>query len=523
MKRVILFSIVFNLLSHNSQAQVTWADQAAAVFYTNCTKCHNPNGVAPNSFLTYPETVAYAPLIQTYVTDNIMPPWSADTAFQHFSQERVLTQAQRDIILDWINDGTLSGDLNQAPPPPVYNNNQQLPGTPDLVINAPNYMSKATSQSDDYVCFVIPSGLLQDKKIKAFEIIPGNLETVHHCLVYKDPGNTATTDTIGGDCAGPSSGDLMGGYTPGATPVIFPATDNFASGIILEAGSDIILAMHYPEGSYGTFDQTKVNFYFYDEPTPNFRQIYASPILQNWTFDIPANSIDTVVASFNNTVSDFTLLSVFPHMHLVGKHIESYALSPSNDTIPFIRIPHWDFEWQDFYWFEYMKKIPLGSQIYGMGIYDNTVNNEHNPNSPPQHIYPGLNTSDEMFLIYFHFMAYEQGDEYINVDSLTDQFLSAKTILNPVQSILTAYPNPFHENTQISFDLDEPKYVRIYIYDTQGKLVNKLFEGEKMSGKHHVQWNGENLAGNHVNSGVYFYSVGIGGQLLNGKLIYYNK
>ncbi|MFD1551102.1 hypothetical protein DNU06_04110 [Putridiphycobacter roseus] len=522
MKRVILLSFLW-LLLHNSHAQVTWADQAAAVFYANCTQCHNPNGVAPNSFLTYATTANYAPLIQAYVSNNMMPPWSADTSFQHYSQERVLTQTDRDIILDWVMDGSLSGDLNQAPPPPVYNNNQQLPGAPDLVINAPTYMSKATNLSDDYVCFVIPSGLLQDKKIKAFEIIPGNLETVHHCLVYKDSSNSATTDSVGGNCGGPSAGELMGAYTPGSTPIIFPATNNFASGMILEAGADIILAMHYPEGSYGTYDQTKVHFYFYDEPTPNFRKIFASPILQNWSFNIAANSIDTVEATFNGVVSNFTLLSVFPHMHLVGKQIESYAIAPNNDTIPFIRIPHWDFEWQDFYWFEYMKKIPFGAQLYARGIYDNTVNNEHNPNSPPQNINPGLNTSDEMFLVYFHFMVYAPGDEYINVDSLTNQFLSKSVVLESKSSNITAFPNPFHDFTQIAFTLNEPKYVSLYIYDLQGKLVKNLFEGNKLSGSHQIAWHGKNEMGTAVSSGIYFYSIRIDGQLFNGKLIYQNN
>jgi len=429
--KTLFLCVICICLYTEVNAQITWADDAAEVIYNNCTSCHNPNGIGPASFLTYADAYAAAPSIQSYVMASIMPPWTADSSFQHYSQERILTQAERDIIINWVGGGSLPGDLNQAPPPPIYNNSQQLQGVPDLVIEAPLYMSKATNTSDDYVCFAIPTGLLADKKVKAFEVIPGNLETLHHCLVYADPSASSVTDTVGGDCGGPSNADLMGGYTPGATPVVFPATDDFATGMILEAGSNIVLAMHYPEGSYGTFDQTKVNIYFYDEPTPNFREINANPILQNWTFNIQANTIDTVEASFNGVINNFTLLSVFPHMHLVGESIESYALTPQNDTIPFVRIPHWDFEWQDFYWFEYMKKIPFGSEMYARGIYDNTSNNSHNPNSPPQNITAGLNTSDEMFLVYFHYMVYQPGDEFINVDSLTTAFLSVNS--TPIQ------------------------------------------------------------------------------------------
>ena len=126
-------------------AQVTWADQAAQVFYDRCTECHNTEGIGPMSLIEYAEAQTYGPLIQSLVQNGVMPPWTADTAYIHYSQERVLTQNERDIILDWISDGMQEGDPAQTPPPPVYNGGQLLPGVPDMVISAPNYMSKALS------------------------------------------------------------------------------------------------------------------------------------------------------------------------------------------------------------------------------------------------------------------------------------------------------------------------------------------------------------------------------------------
>ena len=517
MKQIIILSFTL-LFGQSIIAQTTWAGGAAEVLYNNCTSCHNPNGIAPNSLMTFNEAQTYAPLIQSYVMNDIMPPWTADTSYQHFSQERVMTQSEKDILLNWISDGSLSGDLTQAPAPPVYNGSQQLSGVPDLVITAPNYMSKATSESDDYVCFVIPSTLTQNKKIRAIEVIPGNLNTLHHCLVYNDPSLANTTDTIGGNCGGPVAGDLMMGYTPGATPTIFPASINFNSGMILEAGTDIILAMHYPEGSYGTYDQTKVNFYFYDEPVPNFREIAAAPLIQDWGFTINANELDSVEVIYSNIPADFTLLSVFPHMHLIGEKIESHAITPSNEIIPFIRIPHWDFEWQDFYWFEYMKKIPANSQIYGKGVYNNTANNVHNPFDPPQDISAGLNTTDEMFLIYYHYMLYQTGDETINIDSLTTIFLNVqdKAVMN---SKITTFPNPFTETIALNFNLNQSSFVSLSIFDLQGRLIQKLNHNVLPSGEHNLIWNGKNNSQQSVKSGVYFYSLVIDGIHYSGKLI----
>ncbi len=517
MRKILFLGLFLGSMVHLT-AQTTWSEHAAEVLYNNCTSCHNANGIAPMSLMTYSEASAYAPLILSYVTNGIMPPWTADTSYQHFSQERILTQQERDILINWVNDGALEGDNTLAPPPPVYNGAQQLSGVPDLVIQSPNYMSKASPFGDDYVCFVIPSGLTQNKKIKAIEVIPGNYATVHHCLVYKDTTHANVTDTTGSDCGGPVAGDLMMGYTPGASPTIFPSSDDFSAGIVLEAGSDIIMAMHFPEGSYGTYDQTTVNFYFYDDNVPQFREIFAAPIIQDWSFNIPANQIDTVTNTFSSIGSDFTLLSVFPHMHLIGKHIESYATTPTNDTVPFIRIPHWDFEWQDFYWFRYPKKIVAGSQIHGVGIYDNTSNNPHNPNNPPIDIGAGLNTTDEMFLIYFHFMAYQAGDENINVDSLTNLFLSAHNdeLLN---SEIAVYPNPFSENTSINFALNNSAYTSVFIYDMQGRIVNKLWQGNMQAGKQQVIWNGSNQNGTKVQQGIYFYSILIDGKHFSGKIV----
>lgn len=498
-------------------AQVTWADQAAQVFYDRCTECHNTEGIGPMSLIEYAEAQTYGPLIQSLVQNGVMPPWTADTAYIHYSQERVLTQNERDIILDWISDGMQEGDPAQTPPPPVYNGGQLLPGVPDMVISAPNYMSKATSTSDDYVCFVIPTGLTEARKVKAFEVIPGNRQVVHHCLVYSDDSGWLTTDTSGG-CAGPPTSDLMGGYTPGSTPMIFPSTNDFSSGMILPVGGDIVMAMHYPAGSYGEWDQTKINFYFYDEPVANFREVSCEPIVQEWSFNIAANTFDSVEVVTSGLPIDYTLMSVFPHMHLLGDYIESWGVTPGNDTLPFSRIPQWDFDWQDFYWFEYMQKIPAGTTIHGKGVYNNTVTNPHNPNNPPQDVGAGLNTSDEMFLIYFHYMDYMAGDENINVDSLTNEFLSTPE-KELEASFIQTYPNPFNTSTTIAYALAKQAFVNLYIYDMQGRLVNILQRGNQQAGTHKLEWDGTNDSGAEVRRGVYFYSITIDGVAYSGKLM----
>ncbi len=504
-----------------AKAQLTWSDDVAEVFYQNCTYCHNPSGIAPFSLVNYQDAYDFRLSISPAVANGIMPPWKADSSYQRYSHERILSATEKSTILDWIAQGAPEGNASNTPPPPVYNNEGFLTQTPDLELQLPTYTSTATAIHDDYVCFAVPTGLLTNKKIRAFEVIPGNTSIVHHALVYVDKSGTYPTDTTSGDCNGPSdenTTDLLGGYTPGALPTVFPGQGNVNFGYTIEPGANIVLAMHYPEGSAGLKDSTKIRFFFYDDAV-SIREVKSAPVLQNWNFTIPADSISPVSDTYDLPI-DVSLLSVFPHMHLLGKTIESFATTPTNDTIPLVRINHWDFDWQEFLFFEYIKKIPANSTLYGNATYDNTTNNHHNPNNPPADVSAGLNTSDEMFLIYFHFSFYQSGDENLNLDSLTQEFYAVQVEEYNKESEIKVYPNPFAGNTTIEFSANKTTTASVYIYDISGRLVTKLLDKEQVSkGITSLTWNGNNSKGAKAPAGIYFYSILKDGEYFSGKIM----
>ena len=106
-------------------------------------------------------------------------------------------------------------------------------------------------------------------------------------------------------------------------------------------------------------------------------------------------------------------------MHLLGKSFWAYALTPSKDTIRLIRIPKWDFNWQNFYTYKHMLKIPAGSTIYIEGVFDNTADNPYNPNHPPKEVKDNqgsMRTTDEMFQFIITYLPYEEGDENISLE-----------------------------------------------------------------------------------------------------------
>ena len=69
------------------------------------------------------------------------------------------------------------------------------------------------------------------------------------------------------------------------------------------------------------------------------------------------------------------------------------------------------------------------------------------------------------------------------------------------------YPNPFNPTTFIKFDLARAGHASLMIYDVNGRLIRTLVDGELQMGRHSVQWDGKDDAGQVVPSGTYFYKL----------------
>ena len=70
--------------------------------------------------------------------------------------------------------------------------------------------------------------------------------------------------------------------------------------------------------------------------------------------------------------------------------------------------------------------------------------------------------------------------------------------------LLNNYPNPFNSSTMIRFTVPMQAFVRLDIYDLQGRLVSNLAAREFVSGNHVQSWNGKNDHGELMPSGVYY-------------------
>jgi hypothetical protein len=117
--------------------------------------------------------------------------------------------------------------------------------------------------------------------------------------------------------------------------------------------------------------------------------------------------------------SDISIISVNPHMHLLGTTFKAFAVPPTGDTIPLVYIPRWDFRWQYTYVFRKPQHIPAGSVVWAFGTFDNRASNPRNPFSPPHDFNESnssMKTTDEMFQLIFQYLPYQDGDEHIDLE-----------------------------------------------------------------------------------------------------------
>lgn len=399
----------------------TWSAEVAPILFKNCTSCHREQGIAPFSLTTYGAAAEVADFIADAVTHRVMPPYPADISYRRYAHERTLTDAEIATIKAWADAGAPSGDLSTAPDPPTYNDGPRLQ-MPDLTLTMPTYTSTAKN-ADVYRCFTIPTNEPADRYVDMVEVVPGNASIVHHVLVYVDTTDVSerldATDPepgypgFGG--VGSESAELIGVWAPGGEPFSFPR----GFGLRLPKGSRIILQVHYPRGTQGETDATSLRLRF--SKALIVRPVLISPVLNqgnmlNGPLRIPANTIRTFQQRYTVPI-DASVFAVAPHMHLIGKSTKVWAMTPANDSIPLISIPHWDFHWQMAYTFPTLLKIPQGTQLRSEVTYDNTSANEHNPSDPPKDVRQGEATTDEMILTFFFYTIYMPGDENIRLDT----------------------------------------------------------------------------------------------------------
>ena len=74
-------------------------------------------------------------------------------------------------------------------------------------------------------------------------------------------------------------------------------------------------------------------------------------------------------------------------------------------------------------------------------------------------------------------------------------------------TLLQNYPNPFNAETIIEYSVPQMSYISIKIFNLLGQEVATLVENVQSPGWYFVKWDGRDMFGRYVASGIYIYSI----------------
>ncbi|MCC6590841.1 MAG: thiol-disulfide isomerase [Bryobacterales bacterium] len=382
-------------------ADVTFYKDVLPVLQKNCQACHRPGEAAPMTFMSYQDTRPWAKAIKQAVLSQKMPPWFADPSVGKFHNARILTPADKSVLIEWANTGAAPGDSNQAPAPMTWAEGWSV-GTPDVIYQLPEAYSVPASGTVEYTYFIVPTGFTEDKWVTAAEARPGTRAQVHHIIAFvREPGSKWMREYPVGKAFVPKKsngesggGAFLTGYAPGAMPEKLEP----GQAKLIKAGSDIVFQMHYTANGKPASDVSRVGIVFAKEaPTQRVVTLAA----QDRKFVIPAGASNHRVDGAMTLHADSDLMALFPHMHVRGKAFEMRAVYPSGESEVLLKVPAYDFNWQLSYRLEQPKKLPKGTRIEATGWFDNSPNNKSNPD-PTKEVRWGDQSWEEMMIGFFN-------------------------------------------------------------------------------------------------------------------------
>ncbi|MBN1348304.1 T9SS type A sorting domain-containing protein [candidate division KSB1 bacterium] len=108
--------------------------------------------------------------------------------------------------------------------------------------------------------------------------------------------------------------------------------------------------------------------------------------------------------------------------------------------------------------------------------------------------------------------AYAPGDGDIPEGLIVDKITSVESengMSVEKFALMQNYPNPFNPATTIRYSLDNEVQVELSVFNVLGKKVKILVNAKKSAGYHTLEWDGTDLNGNRVGSGVYYLKLKI--------------
>jgi cytochrome c5 len=387
---------------------VSFASQVQPILESSCASCHQTGG--PGAVHVRLDTADDARENALYIASAVdigfMPPWPAGDGDLAFHDDRRLSDAQRQAILDWLDEG---GSLDVDPATPLVATRSAItPIERDAVMVGEPYKG-STALRDDYRCQIYDPLLTSSSYLQGFGVEADRTEVVHHALLFRASAATrsefeqisAADPDVGWECGGlvgTGNAELIMSWAPGQDPTILPAD----TGLAMEPGDFFVTQIHYhyePASDGLAPDETAIVADFASDEViaaaggqldPIELELYLGPA------EIPCSTreigplcdrnaakqalvatggpgadifAEGLLAQCGKSPADFAgmtdgkassscdldaspgqIVSVWGHLHELGDTFR-LTLNPGRaDETVLLDIPKWDFDWQLLYW-----------------------------------------------------------------------------------------------------------------------------------------------------------------------------
>lgn len=387
-----------NAIGQDEAPAATWHGSMRGWFQRHCATCHRPGMTAPFALEAYGDVRRRRAQILRMVEARTMPPWLPDTrGATPLADDRHLADADLRLLRRWIEAGAPEGtapDPRAGEPDPAAGPDRAEAA--DLVLGIGTAIAVPAAGPDLFRNLVVPVDIDEPRWVRR---VDWRLRSpaVHHAVLQLDRSGQcraldARSPEPGFDGMDLAASAPPGGYFVGWTPgkQARPFGDGLA--FLLRPGDDLVVQLHLtPTGRAETVD-VALGLHFASEPptrTP------AHLMLSREDIAIAAGAPSHVVRDELELPVPVTLHGIYPHAHYLATSFEVTA-TRSGQTRVLLRIPRWDFNWQDDYRFAAPVRLEAGTTMAMEVRYDNSAANPFQTSDPPRDVRFGFASRDEM-------------------------------------------------------------------------------------------------------------------------------
>jgi hypothetical protein len=371
--------IVFPRLGSSHEpitTNVRFNKEVIRILQRSCLECHSAGKIKADIPLgTYEEARPWAKAIKEEVLEKRMPPYQAVRGFGSFHNSYGLSQREIDLIVSWVEGGAPKGDAKDLPSSMTPHPEWEL-GKPSQTLTLTRDVRVAAGQNMQK-CFILPTGLKEEKWINGLEFQPGNDRIVHSATISLVP--RTARGTANGTCTATATRaqQRLATWVPGQNSTFLPA----GVAQLVSPGSQLLLQISYRGEEQAAVDRSSVGLYFATEEP--LRSVNAFSISAPVTMLNPAAEPLRVTSTYTISVPA-EAVALRPLLYPLARSIEAIAYRPDGTAEVLVWAKDRRLDWSPTYFFKTPVVLPPGTRIEVVAYLDNSDRNPNNPNDPPK-------------------------------------------------------------------------------------------------------------------------------------------